>query len=161
MATFDLSPLYRSTVGFDRLASVIDTAYRNETSSAGYPPYDIEVRDENQYSVTIAAAGFEQDELEIQVENGVLTVSGRKSADKSSRQFLYQGIATRAFERKFNLADHVEVTNAEFNNGLLTVNLVREIPEAMKPKTISINGVLALKDVNQTQENRSSEDKAA
>lgn len=161
MATFDLTPLYRSTVGFDRLASVIDTAYRNETSSAGYPPYDIEVRDENEYSVTIAAAGFEQDELEIQVENGVLTVSGRKSVDKSNRQFLYQGIATRAFERKFNLADHVEVTNAEFNNGLLTVNLVREIPEAMKPKTISINGVPALKNVNQTRENKSAENKAA
>jgi molecular chaperone IbpA len=161
MATFDLTPLYRSTVGFDRLASVIDTAYRNETSSAGYPPYDIEVRDENEYAVTIAAAGFEQEELDIQVENGVLTVSGRKSDDKNDKQFLYQGIATRAFERKFNLADHVEVTDAEFNNGLLTVNLVREIPEAMKPKTISINGVNTLREVNQSYDNESSEEKAA
>jgi len=147
MDTLDLTPLYRSTVGFDRFASVLNTAFQNETRSAGYPPYDIEVRDENEYAVTIAAAGFEQDELDIQVEKSVLTVRGKKStnsAGKGERQYLYQGIATRAFERKFNLADHVQVTDADFNNGLLTVNLVREIPEAMKPKTISINGAKVL-----------------
>ena len=151
MNTLDLTPLYRSTVGFDRWASVLDSAFQNDTSSAGYPPYDIEVRDENEYAVTIASAGFEQDELDIQVENGVLTIRGKKSADKGERQYLYQGIANRAFERKFNLADHVQVTDADFNNGLLTVNLVREIPEAMKPKTVAINGAKVLQHKSKSQ----------
>jgi len=139
MTTIDFTPLYRSSVGFDRLASLLDTALRSEQSSAGYPPYDIEVHDENQYSITLAVAGFDQSELDIQVENGVLTVHGKKSNGKKSRQYLYQGIANRAFERKFNLADYVEVTGADLNNGLLTISLVKEIPEAMKPKTIAIN----------------------
>lgn len=152
MNRLDLTPLYRSTVGFDRLASVLDAAIQNETSSAGYPPYDIEVRDENKYAVTIAAAGFEQDELDIQVEKDMLTIRGKKttkSADKGERQYLYQGIANRAFERKFSLADHVQVTDADFNNGLLTVNLVREIPEAMKPRTVTINGANVLEHASQ------------
>jgi molecular chaperone IbpA len=116
------------------------------------PPYDIEMRDENEYAVTVAAAGFEQDELDIQVENSVLTVHGKKSSDtdgKGKRQYLYQGIATRAFERKFSLADHVQVTDADFNNGLLTINLVREIPEMMKPRTVSINGANVLQHESQ------------
>ena len=139
MATIDLTPLYRSTVGFDRLASLLDSALRSDTSAGGYPPYDIEVRDDNEYAVTLAVAGFDENELEVQVENGVLSIRGKKSDASADAKYLYQGIANRAFDRKFNLADHVEVKDAEFKNGLLTVSLIREIPEAMKPKTIAIN----------------------
>ncbi|WP_163832260.1 Hsp20 family protein [Spartinivicinus ruber] len=137
MTTLDLSPLYRSSIGFDQLASVFDTAFRSEQT--GYPPYNIETIDENHYGITLAVAGFEERELSIQVEQGVLTVSGKKNKNNESKKFLYQGIATRSFERKFNLADHVEVTDASLSNGLLSISLVREVPEAMKPKTIPIS----------------------
>ncbi len=139
MTRIDLTPLYRSSIGFDRMGSLLDTALRSEKTSGGYPPYDIEVRGDDQYAITLAIAGFEQSELDIQVEKGVLTVRGKKAEDESERNYLYQGIANRAFERKFNLADHVEVSGADMHNGLLTINLVKEIPEAMKPKTIAIN----------------------
>ena len=140
MNTIDLTPLYRSSIGFDRLGNLLDTALRSEQASAGYPPYNIEVNGENRYGITLAVAGFERQELDIQVEKGVLTVRGKKVNDtKDERKYLYQGIATRTFERKFNLADHVEVTGAQLNNGLLTISLVKEIPEAMKPKNIAIN----------------------
>ncbi|RUO26852.1 heat-shock protein [Aliidiomarina minuta] len=138
MNTIDLTPLYRSSIGFDRLASMLDNALRSDTSSGGYPPYNIEALGENRYGITIAAAGFEQDELDIQVERGVLTVRGKKANDDEERSYLYQGIAARAFERKFNLAEHVEVTDAEMRNGLLEIRLVKEIPEAMKPRSIEI-----------------------
>ncbi|WP_223668568.1 Hsp20 family protein [Kangiella shandongensis] len=138
MNRIDLTPLYRSSVGFDRLASLLDSTLRGEQGSGGYPPYDIEILDENQYAITIAVAGFEQDELDIQTEKGVLTVRGRKADSDKERNFLHQGIAYRAFERKFNLADYVEVTEANLNNGLLTINLAKEVPEAMKPKKIAI-----------------------
>lgn len=142
MNSIDLTPLYRSTIGFDRMASLLDSAMRGEQSSGGYPPYNIEVTGENQYGITLAVAGFEEDELNIQVENGVLSVRGKKaeSEDDKQRRFLHQGIAYRSFERKFNLADHVEVRGAELKNGLLTIQLVKEIPEAMKPRSIAING---------------------
>lgn len=139
MNRIDLTPLYRSSVGFDRFGSLLDAAFQTEKTSTGYPPYNIEVVEENNYAVTVAVAGFKQEELDIQVENGVLTVRGKKQNDPESKNYLHQGIATRTFERKFNLADHVEVTNADLQDGLLTLNLVREIPEAMKPKSISIN----------------------
>lgn len=139
MTTIDLTPLYRNTVGFDRLASVLDNAFRTEQGSPGYPPYDIEVLDEHRYAISLAVAGFSQAELDIQVERGTLTIKGRKTEDKQERNFLYQGIATRAFERKFNLADHVEITGAKYRNGLLTIELKHELPEAMKPKRIAIN----------------------
>ncbi|GGY63353.1 heat-shock protein IbpA [Cellvibrio zantedeschiae] len=139
MNTIDLTPLYRSSIGFDRLGNLLDTALRSDQSSVGYPPYNIEVNGENRYGITLAVAGFEREELDIQVEKGVLTVRGKKSDAKEERKYLYQGIATRTFERKFNLADHVEVVGAQLNNGLLSISLVREIPEAMKPKTIAIN----------------------
>lgn len=139
MNRIDLTPLYRSSVGFDRFGSLLDAAFQTEKSSAGYPPYNIEIIEENNYAITIAVAGFKQDELEIQVENGVLTVRGKKESENSDTTFLHQGIASRSFERKFNLADHVEVVDADLSDGLLRVHLVKEIPEAMKPKTISIN----------------------
>ena len=138
MTTIDLTPLYRSSIGFDRLGSLLDSAMRSDKAAAGYPPYDIEVKGESQYSITLAVAGFEESELDIQVERGVLTVRGKKAASEENRSFLYQGIANRSFERKFNLADHIEVTGADLSNGLLTISLVKEIPEAMKPKTIAI-----------------------
>ena len=141
MNAIDLTPLYRSTVGFDRVANILDSALRtNQNTSAGYPPYNIEVVSENAYSVTLAVAGFTDDELAIQVENGVLTVAGKKEKADAEKRFLYQGIATRSFERKFNLADHVKVDDASLEHGLLTIHLTREIPEAMKPRKISING---------------------
>lgn len=138
MNTIDLTPLYRNSVGFDRLASLLDNALRTDTVSTGYPPYNIEVTGEERYAVTLAVAGFTDSELDISVEKGVLTVRGRKQDDED-RKFLHQGIANRAFERKFNLADYVEVTDAALDNGLLTISLKKEIPEAMKPRSIAIN----------------------
>ncbi|WDE11744.1 Hsp20 family protein [Thalassomonas haliotis] len=138
MNAIDLTPLYRSSVGFDRLGSLINHALTTESTPGGYPPYNIEVLDENRYAITLALAGFSQEELDIQVEKGVLTVRGNKHA-KDERTYLYQSIANRTFERKFNLADYVEVTGADLSNGLLTISLVKEIPEAMKPKSIAIN----------------------
>lgn len=138
MNRIDLTPLYRNSVGYDRFGTLLDAAFQTEKTAAGYPPYNIEVVEENNYAVTIAVAGFKQSELDIQVENGILTVRGKKEAAPEST-FLHQGIATRSFARKFNLADHIEITNANLQDGLLTLSLIKEIPEAMKPKTISIN----------------------
>lgn len=138
MTTLDLTPLYRSSIGFDRFGSLLNNALQ-EKNSAGYPPYDIEAIDENQYAITLAVAGFKLSELNIQTENGVLTISGNKENDTNANKFLHKGIAQRSFERKFNLADHVEVVNADLSDGLLNIELVKEIPEAMKPKSISIN----------------------
>ncbi len=138
MKTIDLSPLYRSTVGYDRLASLLDSTLRGDAVAPSYPPYNIEMIDDNRYAVTLAVAGFERNELEINVEKGVLTIRGSKSGD-ADRKYLYQGIANRTFERKFTLAEYVEVKSADLNNGLLTVNLQKEVPEAMKPRSISIN----------------------
>ncbi len=139
MNRIDLTPLYRSSVGYDRFGSLLDAAFQTEKTSTSYPPYNIEVVKENNYAITIAAAGFKEAELDIQVENGVLTVKGKKEADGEPRNYLHRGIASRSFERKFNLADHIEVVNADLADGLLTVYLVKEVPEAMKPKSISIN----------------------
>lgn len=138
MNTIDLSPLYRSSIGFDRFASLINGAHKAESNAPSYPPYNIELLDENHYAITLAVAGFAEEDLDIQVEKAVLTIRGNKS-NKAQRKFLYQGIANRTFERKFNLADYIEVKGADLNNGLLTINLEKEIPEAMKPKSIPIN----------------------
>ena len=138
MKHIDLSPLYRNSVGFDHLSSLVNNAMRSETVNNSYPPYNIEVLGENKYSIVLSVAGFNQDELDINVDKNTLTIRGRKE-HKEQREFLHQGIASRAFERKFNLTDHVEVRGADLNNGLLTVSLVREIPEAMKPRTIAIS----------------------
>jgi molecular chaperone IbpA len=138
MNTIDLSPLYRNSIGFDRLATMLDTALRSDSVTPGFPPYNIQMLSENRYSITLAVAGFDQAELDITVEKGVLTVRGKKPKEEE-RRYLHQGIANRAFERKFNLADFVEITGADLNNGLLTISLVKEIPEAMKPRTITIN----------------------
>ena len=139
MRTFDLSPLYRSTVGFDRLFSLLDSAGGADTAQP-YPPYNIERTGDNTYRITMAVAGFGEGDLDIQSKENVLSVKGEKKEEKQndSREVLYRGIAARAFERRFQLADHVEVSGASLENGLLHVDLVREIPEAMKPRKIVI-----------------------
>jgi molecular chaperone IbpA len=138
MTTFDFSPLFRTSVGFDRLASMLNSAHRPE-QVGGYPPYNIESRGENNYRITMAVAGFSESELNISTEMNQLTVSGEKAEDDADNgDFLYRGIATRSFERRFNLADHVKVTGAALNNGLLHIALERELPEAIKPKKIEI-----------------------
>ena len=139
MTTLDLSPLYRSSIGFDQLASILDRAMTSDSVSTGYPPYNIESLGENKYAISLAVAGFKQSDLDINVEHGVLTIRGSKEKAEE-RNYLHQGIANRSFERKFNLADYVEVVDASLEDGLLNVKLVREIPEAMKPKQIAING---------------------
>jgi len=138
MNTIDFSPLYRHSVGFDRLESLFDNAFSSRTSGGSYPPYNIEVVDKDAYVVSIAVAGFAENELDIQVDSGVLKITGKKSESNSAKQYLHQGIGTRAFERKFNLADYVEVKNASLENGLLSISLKREVPEAMKPRSIDI-----------------------
>jgi len=139
MRNFDFTPLYRSAIGFDRMANLLDSISRSEQSQPGYPPYNIELVGEDQYRITMAVAGFNQAELKIEVNQNNLTISADKQADDSSRTYLHQGIAARSFERRFQLADHVQVRSAVFENGLLHIELVREIPEAMKPRTIPID----------------------
>ena len=152
MNTLDLTPLYRNSVGFDRFGSLLNSALRTEQQAIGYPPYNIESTGEEKYSITLAVAGFDEEDLDIQTENGVLSVRGKKSAEQDRKsEYLFQGIANRAFERKFNLADFVEVTNATLDKGLLTVSLVKEIPESMKPKTISISNKQAISDQLKTK----------
>jgi molecular chaperone IbpA len=140
MTTFDFSPLFRTSVGYDRLASLLNSANRLE-QGAGFPPYNIEKAGDDRYRITMAVAGFSQNELSITTENNRLVVTGEKSEDQETDEnaFLYRGIATRSFERRFNLAEHVRVTGAKLDNGLLHIELEREIPEAMKPRTIEIN----------------------
>ena len=140
MRKFDFSPLYRTTVGFDHLSSLLNAVSRGDANSNSYPPYNIELLDKDRYRITMAVSGFVEDELELQSEKQTLTVKGSKAADKVERNYLHQGIAGRSFERKFQLADHVEVTGARLENGLLHIDLSREIPEAMKPKVIPIGG---------------------
>lgn len=140
MRTLDFSPLYKSVIGFDRLAQILDSAHRAEQAQPAYPPYNIELVGENQYRISMAVAGFSIHEVDIQVDHGLLKISGKKASENDSRQFLYRGIAARDFERKFQLADYVRVIGATMENGLLHVELRREIPEAMKPRKIAIQG---------------------
>ena len=136
---FDLAPLYRSTIGFDRLASMLDDLSAFEAPA--YPPYNIEKLGEDEYRITMAVAGFSEDDLNIELKHNTLTISGKKTERSENRgEVLHQGIASRAFERRFQLADFVEVRGASLENGLLHVTLKREVPEAMKPRTIAITG---------------------
>ncbi len=138
MTTFDFSPLYRTSVGFDRLASLMSSATRQDQGNS-YPPYNILTTSEDHYRITMAVAGFSREEINITTEQNRLLVSGnRAEASEGQGEYLHRGIATRSFERRFNLADHVKVTGAELENGLLHIDLEREIPEAMKPRTIEI-----------------------
>ncbi|KMO13941.1 Hsp20 family protein [Methylobacterium platani] len=137
MRQFDLAPLYRSTVGFDRLFSALDQFVTSDAAPS-YPPYNIERTAENAYRITLAVAGFTDQDLSIETRENALTVKGERKAEAKQAEFLHQGIAARGFERRFQLADHVQVTGAVLENGLLHVDLVREIPEAKKPRQIQI-----------------------
>ncbi|MBP2300130.1 Hsp20 family protein [Azospirillum picis] len=137
MRSYDLSPLFRSTVGFDRLSRLLETATTGE-EAASYPPYNIEKMNEDSYRITMAVAGFGLDDLAITAHQNSLTVTGKAKKDEPSGQFLYRGIAGRAFERRFQLADFIKVTGASLQNGLLYIELAREVPEAMKPRSIAI-----------------------
>ena len=138
MRTYDFAPLWRSTVGFDRLFDLAQAAAQH-AGEDNYPPYNIERLGEDSYQISLAVAGFSPDEISITAEQNVVTIEGNKP-EQAEREFLYRGISTRHFKRQFNLADYVQVKNASFDNGLLQIELVREIPEAMKPRKIAING---------------------
>lgn len=139
MRTIDFTPLYRSAVGFDRMAGLLESAAR-AGEAGGWPPYNIETTGENAYRIEVAVAGFKPDELNIEVKENLLTVTGRRAANEDGeRTFLHRGLAERDFERRFQLADYVVVTEAGLNNGLLTIDLKRELPEALKPRRIEIN----------------------
>ena len=135
MRTYDLSPMLRSSVGFDRMSRLLDSALSAEPPA--YPPYNIERTGEDGYQISVAVAGFGEDELDVTVKDGVLIITGKK-ADGAEKTYLHRGIAERAFTLRFQLADHIEVRDADLSNGLLNIALVREVPEAMKPKTIQI-----------------------
>ena len=146
MRTYDFSPLWRSTIGFDRLFDLAEAAQRSTEDN--YPPYNIERLGEDRYQIALAIAGFAPDEISVTAEQNVLTIEGRR-IDKPERQYLYRGISERPFKRQFNLADYVQVKSATFENGLLRVDLVREVPEAMKPRKIAIGTNAIGNDVRQ------------
>ncbi len=147
MRPIDFSPLYRSTVGFDRLFNLLDSVTGFEENVPAYPPYNIERLGENEYRITMAVAGFGQDEVNIEVKEQGLTVTGAKKAEDKERQFLHRGIAARSFERRFQLADHVEVKGADLKDGLLHIDLVRNVPERLKPRSIAIGNGTSAKQV--------------
>ena len=138
MTSFDLSPLFRSTVGFDRLSRAIDSAFQYDSRVQGYPPYNIEKVDENGYRITMAVAGFGEGDLEVTQSENTLIVRGKVEKAEEQGRVLHRGIAALSFERRFQLADYIEVREANLVNGMLHVSLVREVPEAMKPRTIAI-----------------------
>ncbi|HQU67977.1 MAG TPA: Hsp20 family protein [Albidovulum sp.] len=138
MRTYDFSPLYRATVGFDRVADLMDRVLSADVAHPTYPPYNIEKTDENAYRISVAVAGFAGDELSVDVKDGALIIAARKSEDETAKTYLHRGIATRAFERRFALADHVKVAAATHSHGMLHIDLVREVPEALKPRRIEI-----------------------
>ncbi|QBF33174.1 Hsp20 family protein [Thalassococcus sp. S3] len=138
MRTFDFAPLYRATVGFDQIADMMDRVLTNDVSQPSYPPYNIEKTADDAYRISIAVAGFADADLSVEVKEKSLVVSARKAEEDKERTYLHRGIATRAFERRFHLADHVRVTGASHENGMLHIDLQREVPEALKPRRIEI-----------------------
>ncbi|MEC8040511.1 MAG: Hsp20 family protein [Pseudomonadota bacterium] len=149
MRSFDFAPLYRASVGFDQIADMMDRVFTNDAPQPSYPPYNIEKTDENAYRISIAVAGFSESDLTVEVKENALIIAARKGekGDKAA-QYLHRGIATRAFERRFTLADHVRVTGATHQDGLLHIELTREVPEALKPRRIAITtGAAVEKDV--------------
>jgi molecular chaperone IbpA len=138
MRSFDLAPLYRATVGFDQIADLMDRLIKSDVADSNYPPYNIEKLGDDAWRISIAVAGFSADELNVEVKDNALFVSARKAPEDGNRRFLHRGIATRAFERRFHLADHVRVTGASHVDGMLHIDLVREVPEALKPRRIEI-----------------------
>jgi len=147
MRPIDFAPLYRSTVGFDRLFNLLDSVSGFDQAPAAYPPYNIERTAENEYRITMAVAGFGRDEISVDVKEQTLSVSGAKKAEEKEREYLHRGIAARSFERRFQLADHVEVKGADLQDGLLHIDLVRNVPERLKPRSIAIGNGKAPKQV--------------
>ena len=141
MRRLDLTPLYRATVGFDQIADLMDRALASDVSTGTYPPYNIEKTEDDSWRIAIAVAGFAEDDLAIEVRDRNLIVTARKAQEPDEKVYLHRGIATRAFERRFTLADHVHVTGASHENGMLNIDLVREVPEALKPRQIAITKV--------------------
>lgn len=141
MGTFDLTPLYRSSVGFEQLANLVDQVLTKDAGRAGYPPYNIEKVSQDAWRISIAVAGFSEDELDVEMHNDALIVSAKKAAPGEDKTYLHRGIATRAFERRFHLANHVRATGASHVNGMLHIDLSREVPEALKPRKIEIASV--------------------
>ncbi len=145
MRQIDMTPLYRATVGFDRFADLVDRVLTNDLSAqTGYPPFNIEKTDDDSYRITLAAAGFTEDDLSVEVRENTLVIAAKKADSDQARTYLHRGIAERAFEKRFHLADHVRVEGARLENGILEVALKREIPEALKPRRIEISGPKAL-----------------
>ncbi len=138
MRNFDLAPLYRATVGFDQVADLMDRVFSNDAEKQSYPPYNIEKTDEDAWRITIAVAGFAEDELSVEIREGSLIVAARRAEADDGKVYLHRGIATRAFERRFHLAEHVHVTGATHQDGMLHIDLLREVPEALKPRRIEI-----------------------
>lgn len=138
MRSFDLTPLYRATVGFDQVADLMDRVLATEVGRESYPPYNIEKTADDAYRISLAVAGFAEDDLNVEVKDHALVITGRKSEEPGERAYLHRGIATRAFDRRFTLADHVRVTGAATENGMLHIDLVREVPEALKARQIEI-----------------------
>jgi molecular chaperone IbpA len=138
MRTYDLAPLYRATVGFDRIADVMDRVLSADVAAPSYPPYNIEKTDNDAYRISVAVAGFTDADLSVDVKDNAVIIAGKKADSDAPTTFLHRGIATRAFERRFQLADHVRVTGAAHENGMLHVDLIREVPEALKPRRIEI-----------------------
>jgi molecular chaperone IbpA len=152
MDRFDFSPLFRSTIGFDRLARLVDTATRVDSTALSYPPYNIEKTGEDAYRLTMAVAGFAQDDLDVTAKEGMLVVTGKARKDEENKHYLHRGIARRAFERRFQLADHIRVVGASLDNGLLHVDLAREVPEALKPRKIEITSANGAKVIEHEQQ---------
>lgn len=138
MRSFDFAPLHRATIGFDQIADMMDRVLTNDVSQPSYPPYNIEKTADDAYRISIAVAGFSENDLSVEVKENGLVVSAKKAEDDGERTYLHRGIATRAFERRFTLADHVRVTGASHENGMLHIDLQREVPEALKPRRIAI-----------------------
>lgn len=148
MRTYDFAPLYRATVGFDQIADLMDRVLTSEGTQPSYPPYNIEKLEDDAYRISIAVAGFSDNDLTVEVRENALIVSAKKAEDEGERTYLHRGIATRAFERRFHLADHVQVTGASHVDGMLHIDLVREVPERLKPRTIEISSTRQIeKDV--------------
>jgi molecular chaperone IbpA len=141
MRTYDLTPLIRTSIGFDRMTRLMDAALKLEDNAKGYPPYNIAKKGEDEFRITLAVAGFAEEDLEITSHENTLTIKGKSATDDSDFRYLHRGIAGRAFERRFQLADHVKVRGAQLENGLLHVSMEREIPEALKPRSIAIQTV--------------------
>lgn len=159
MRSFDLSPLFRSSVGFDQLDKLFDSAFREAARDTSYPPYNIAKVSSDRYRITMAVAGFANDDLDITVHENMLIVKGQAAKPEKEVEFLHRGIAQRAFEHRFQLADHIKVVGADLNNGLLDINLEREVPEAMKPRKVSIGNSAGKAEKGRTIEHEAGQSK--